>query len=635
MDFFDVVFPVNMGPLTYHWLASRGRICPGMIVTAEVKKSAQYGVVLGRASGHPGGPSKELLDVVFDRPVMSEALIGLLRWMADYYLVPEGIVLKSMVPLEYFKIGKTKRQTRARPVDTMPPPGLALPSISPDVVAQLRTSLSRGSYMTYLLNAPTLSHEIAYSLEVAGGIGNVIILVPEITDIGRLSPFLRELVGDRLTILHGRLSREERRRAMERIFSGASDIVLGTRLAVFAPLRSVSLLCVLQEHDRSYKSPEGVRYHARDVAVMRGYLEKATVMLSSPTPSMESFFNTVKKKYILLTPPERVERPRIEVINLKTAKKVTPYLSRRAVQAAKVCVEGQGRVLFFLNRRGYSLIQCAECSDIRSCPECGIPLIYHKSKGLLECHYCTLTERPSNTCRRCSGTRLETIGAGTQRITAEITKHLHVEPLRIDTDSIRDEPRLRRLADVAAGEKIVVGTKALTGRLGGGDAYKLCVFLNPDIGLHLPDFRSAEILFQEIVGISECVLSDGLIIIQTKMPGNDVFRYLKSYSFTDFLKEELSRRKSLSYPPLSRIIVITVTSKDDARNALEKALPPEDDKIEVIGPLDLSGKTARAYKMILKSQARERLRHYAKEFLMNLKREKGMRVIADVDPISL
>jgi primosomal protein N' (replication factor Y) len=350
---------------------------------------------------------------------------------------------------------------------------------------------------------------------------------------------------------------------------------------------------------------------------------------------MESFFNTVKKKYILLTPPEQIPRPRVEVINMKTAKTVTPYLSQRAVQAAKFCMEEQEKALFFLNRRGYSLIQCAECNDIRSCPECGIPLIYHKSKGLLECHYCTRTEHPSNTCRMCKGTRLEMIGAGTQRIAAEIKKHLHIEPLRFDRDSIRDEPGLRSLADISQGEKIVVGTKAVAGRLGEGDTYKLCVFLNPDISLHLPDFRSAEILFQEIVGTSECVRRNGLIIIQTKMPDNDVFTHMKKYRFTDFSREELSRRKSLAYPPFSRMIVITVTSKSDAGRTVAKALPPEDEKIEIIGPLDLPGKATHTYKMILKSQAKERLRLYAKEFLTNLKHEKGLRVIADVDPISL
>jgi len=594
-----------------------------------------HGIVLGCASGYPPGQLKEISEVIFDIPVMSPALLNLMKWMADYYLAPEGVVLKSMAFMDYFnQPGKKVHKTNpCAPEGAKDIP--ALPQISPDHLSPVIASLSANKYATYLLHEQSLRHEISSLLEILRGICNIIILVPEITHIRVLSPILKDFLRDRLTILHGGLSKGQRRNTLYRILSGDSDIVIGTRIAVFAPLQRVSLLCVLEEQNRAYKNLEGARYHGRDVAVMRGYLGKSTVALFSAAPSLESFHNTVKGKYTLLPQEGRAQRPRIEVIPMKSTKKMTPYLSLRSIQSASNMLKNGKNVLFLINRKGYSLIECAECNNILMCPDCGIPLIYHKIKFLLKCHYCPYTSSVPEACPRCRSLKLDTVGAGTQRIAADLQAYLKKKPLRLDSDAFKDEPGLRDRASDLLGHDVVVATRAVSGRLSLQGTYGLCVFLNPDIGLHLPDFRSSELLFQEIIGVSEHIRYDGLIIIQTKMPEHHVFRFITGYRFKDFFTSELSVRKSLAYPPFSRLIVLKASSLTDLTAFFMKALSHLDDTIEMVGPLHTRVKGTHVWKVLLKSAAKERLGACTKKVIDALRKEKRLRIVVDVDPISV
>lgn len=632
MDLFDVVFPLNIGPLTYKRPSGhKGDLTPGMLVRAEVKRTLQYGIVLGETQGSTGYNVKEIAHIADNGPLYSKQLLKLLTWMADYYVSPAGVALKSMLPREI--LAKSRQLRHEEAAINKGNPSWEPCATDPAVLSPVRESISSGQYRSYLLHVPSVGHEISFLLEAIKGTRNIIILAPEISMVEEMSRVIRDVAGDRLAVLHGQLSGGRKRFAFQQILSGKADIVLGTRTAVFAPLKSLSLIAVLQEQNRAYKNLEGLRYHARDVAVMRGYLEKAPVLLTSPTPSMESFYNTVKGKYVLLQPDIQVRRPAIEVINMKTAKKTTPYISRRALDAATTRVRNGGSVLFFINRKGYSMIQCSECDEIPSCPECGLPLIYHKDGPSLNCHHCNYTSRAPDFCVKCHSAKLEMVGAGTQRIAADLKKLLGAEPLRFDKDALRDDRDLKALSDIHR-EKIIVGTKAVRGKLRSG-AYDLCVFLNPDTGLHLPDFRSSEALFQEILGMAEFTRPDGLIILQTRMPGSGVYKYAKRYRYTDFFADELSVRKSLAYPPFSRLIGITLSSKTDVSGMIANAAAFSDREVEVIGPSSSLRKGIYIWKILMKSRVKEKLNVCVHEFLKQLKDKKGIRTVIDVDPISL
>lgn len=634
MDFFDVIFPLNIGTLTYKGPSGYpGSIMSGMLVQAEIKGSLHFGIIRGKAMHIPRGSVKEIHSVFQDRPIFTPSVMNLIQWMAEYYLVSEGLVLKSIFPKEILETTQSKKKVPT--CGHRPEPAARDLRIDSGVVSTIKESISKKEYKTYLLTVPSLMHEISYLSLIIKKTGNIIILVPEVAHIEEVSAYLHELAGQRLTILHGRLPRAKRRIAFHRILSGDSDVVLGTRLAIFAPLSSLSLIAVLQEHNRSYKNLEGLRYHARDIAVMRGYLEKATVLLSSPCPSLESFHNSTIGKYSSLTPDSNGQRPRVEIINMKTARKMTPHLSKRTMDATASCIKNEGNALLLVNRKGYSILQCADCNSIETCPECSIPLVYHKDKALLKCHYCGHSRNATDICRKCKSSRFEMIGAGTQRIAAEIEHHLHVKPLLLDKDVLKEDPLHRDLHHISLGEKMMVGTKVITKRLPRRESFNLCVFLNPDAQLHLPDFRSPELLFQEIISISEYVKDAGLLLIQTRMPEHYAFRYVKTYNLTSFYNEELSVRKSLSYPPFSRMVLLTITAKGDIEEMLMKALTDTEETVEVIGPVKTSRKGSGQWKFLLKSASKEHLHRYARSILKSLGKRKGVRIVADVDPISI
>lgn len=643
MDYIDVVYPINLGPLTYRVppdLASQ--IKPGMLISAEVKKTVTPGVVIGKSTNPPERNIKEITGILLDQPVLSEPMLRLLKWVADYYIVPAGLALKSILPVEVFK--KTRPSGKQRPADLMPqsdnydfPADLSL-SLS-DITAVIKKSASQKEYKTYLLHVPSMNHEISFAINAVKELRNAIILVPEISHIEMLAPFLKNIFGERMTVLHGQLTKPRKRNVFNDIITGKSDIVLGTRPAVFAPLSSVSLIAVLQEHNRSYKNMEGLRYHARDVAVMRGYLDKAAVLLSSPTPSIESYFNTTKGKYSLLSPDTGITLPKVEVINMKTSKKVTPYLSKRAIDAAAACSRKKVGVLFLINRKGFSMIQCNECNHIDNCPKCISPLVYHKDKRLLICHYCGHSSKLTETCRKCGSAKLDLIGAGTQRIASDIEKYLNIKAFRLDNDTLKENRALKSLPDIVLNEEMIVGTKIITGSLQHKKNLALCVFMNPDINLHLPDFRSPETLFQEFHSVSEHLMRNSLLIIQTRMPENHVYRHMRKHDYPSFYNDELQRRKSLSYPPFSRLALISVTSKNDISKMLTNVMrntgAEAGDAVEAIGPVKLAGEGSNKWKILLKSQAKVSLHIYAHNFIKKLNADKGTRVVVDVDPVSI
>lgn len=649
MELFDVVFPINLGPLTYKTPSHyAGLIKPGMLIKAEIKKSGMTGIVIGRSANPPKGHIKEITGIVADRPVFSASLLSLLKWISGYYITADGIALKSMLPADVFSNSKFKsRQPAAgshgienlqHSSSDLRPLSASTSEIS-EITSPVKESISKKTYKTYLLHAPTTGHEIRCLMDSIEGVRNVIVLVPETAHIEKTAPALIDQFGGRIALLHGKLTKAQKRNAFNRIISGESDIVIGTRIAVFAPLDSVSMISVFQEHNRSYKNLEGVRYNARDVAVMRGYIEKATVLLSSTTPSIESLYNTTTGKYTILKHNIKVLRPKAEILNMKTAKKVAPYLSKRAIEASASCINKKESILFLINRKGYSMVQCKECGHIETCHECSVPLVYHKDKRIMKCHRCGHASRPKDTCRKCNSPKLEMLGAGTQRIASDIKKHLNIEPLRIDKDIMQKDSTLNSLSEIVQNEEMIVATKVITKSLSRKGNIGLCAFLNPDTNLHFPDFRSSERLFQELWNISEQVMHDGLLIIQTAMPESHIYRSFRKYDYDLFCKEEMLSRKTLSYPPFSRLTLITITSKidmgKDIMNAVNAAGIDDGGGIEVIGPFKTSAKGTNHWKLLLKSPAKVRLHVYVHNLLKCLGSNKNLRVIVDVDPISI
>jgi primosomal protein N' (replication factor Y) len=615
VEFFDVVFPLDLGPLTYRAPGSlKKAVLPGMLVRAEIRKSLKNGIVLGPAVTPPEGGIKEVEGVLGDGPVLNPAMLSLVKWMSEYYFRKEGLVLKGMLPREFFEGVKPRRARKApSSLHAVMPPG-ALPvgdEAAASAIKTIRDNARKKYYKTFLLHAPSTRYELSFVLEAIGELKNVIVLCPEHAEVKQIEGALREAAGDRLVVLHSGLARGRRAEAVERISTGLSDIVLGSRSAVFAPLREVSMIAVLREEDASYKEEGGIRYNARDIAVMRGYLEGATVLLSSICPSVESFHNAKEGKYTLLEAPAS-GRPRVRIIDMRGVKTL---VSRKLLGASRARMEKGERVMFLINKKGYSMLQCGDCGSLVTCSRCGIPMVFYKGEGTLRCRYCGQKAPPPETCLACGGL-IGPVGVGVERLEEELRAF---SPIGVQSKSA-----LKVLMETEA--KLAVGTKLLSRRPELREGFSLAGVMNADAHLYIPDFRSTERAFQDLLYTAERVRPDGDIFIQTRSPGAGLFRYMRRYDFKGFYRDVLREREALMYPPFSRMALFT-TEGD------QPPVLPRLNGVEVLGPIaSLTKRGKRVWKILLKAPSRKALRQGVRQVLKGL---RGGKATVDVDPISI
>ena len=274
MRCFDILFTINLGPLTYicpEPLAET--VQPGMVIQAPLKNKMTPGIIIGKNSSPPPGPLKEFQMLPGENAQMSMPMLKLIKWMADYYIAPEGLVLKQTLPKELF----VKTIPRKGRKEGLPPVSINFINIRPEEIRDITTEYSSSKYQGFLLHAPSLLYEYSMAFTLLGTRRTIIIVLPDTGQADLLYAAFRDQYEERLCLLHGDISSGRRSEYIEGILSGRHDIVIGTRSALFAPLKKVSLIIVLNEHSPSYKVEEGVRYNMRDVAVMRGFMEKASV----------------------------------------------------------------------------------------------------------------------------------------------------------------------------------------------------------------------------------------------------------------------------------------------------------------------------------------------------------------------
>jgi len=638
MEFIDVLFPINLGPLTYKCPDNLiDKALPGMLVSAPLKKQVTKGIILGKSPKPVSGEIKNITEIHGESPMLEPPLLKLLDWMSDYYIANKGVVLKNMLPKEAFKKVKAReiqgREQRAESREQRP-----LDEIEENIISAINGSVVNKEYKTFLLHAPTSFYEISFirKLLQTRQQGSAIILVPEIVHTSHIEPFIREIAGEKLCILHSAMSHGRRSATIEKILSGECNVVLGTRAAVFAPLKNASLLLVMQEHSSSYKTEEGLRYNARDVAVMRGYLEKATVVLSSICPSLESVYNVKQNKYTFLKPEASVQRPKIRILNMYNEKQPAQNISKTVIDAAASAIKKNERIMFVINRKGYSLLVCKECDNTETCNSCGIPLIFHKDDKTLRCHYCGFSSLPPEKCKKCGSFKIELIGTGIQRVEENIKKLFNIDPVRLDSDRIEKKAAKAGLSEMIKGETIVLGTKLMTKRLTSQDGFDMGAVLNADIYINLPDFRAIEKAYQELSAIADKIKPLGRVFIQTRMPRNYLFKFIRNYDYAGFCGEELSKRKEMSYPPYSKIALITFKGGDYDDNmvaAVIKRLAEDNKDLEILGPsVSMSRKGRKERTMLIKTTSKTKLHSSAKEFLKLAEGCKNLKISIAVDP---
>jgi len=638
------------------------KAAPGQRVIVPLGNTTRTGFIVGFSDRPADFEVKEALDIPDEDPLIPSGLMDLTRWIASYYHTPWGMALSQALPPGLDE-GRPARPRKGVHEDEVPYGRESVPVLNPAqeaAVGGIAGAVNIGAFQTFLLHGATGSGKTEVylrAIEALKGSGKgAIVLVPEIALTPQLVRRFRARFGPEVAVLHSGLTDSQRRSEWWRIRRGEATVAVGARSAVFAPFESLGIIVVDEEHDGSYKQEEGVRYHGRDVAVMRAKMSGCPVVLGSATPSLESYYNAKKGKYTLLELPGRVAgrpMPEVKVVDLRSYPSEYP-LTPPLVKAAGERLDRGEQALFFLNRRGYSdFLLCRDCGHVPMCPSCSISLTYHKGDGSLKCHWCGGDVRPMAVCPKCGGDRIKYMGGGTERVQKELEKLFDSHKVtRVDKDTVKERGAYSRLlGEVASGESsILLGTQMVAK---GHDmpGIGLVGVVLADSGLHHPDFRAAERTFQvvtQVAGRSGRGDVPGEVVIQTFQPEHYAIRHAAKHDYAGFYEEEIAFRKELGYPPFSRLalLVLKAVKQEKALAGAEAALrhfrlAAKGSGVEILGPAPAPVKRVRSkyrYFLVLKSPSATKLHKVLDAGLKSLTEKKALSactIEVDVDPQSM
>ena len=597
-------------------------LVPGTLVRVPLGRREVTGIVwpdgteTRRAPVDPAIDVKSLLHALTALTPLNARWCELIEFAAGYYQRGIGEVALSVLPPELRKLDDTQVRHRiarlhkavaaSEPVHARAAASRSSPELDAaqtQALAELRAMQSPthepgpASAPTVLLHGITGSGKTEIYLRAAAQAlaegRQVLVLVPEINLTPQLEArFTERFAGRHIVSMHSGLTPARRLRSWLAAHLGLADLVLGTRLAVFASMPRLGLIVVDEEHDPSYKQQEGARYSARDLAVYRGKLEGATVLLGSATPSLESWQRADEGRYRRLSLPARIgggALPAVRLVDMNQQPRVKggAAISPPLLAALQQRIARGEQSLVFLNRRGYApVLHCGDCGWKSGCPHCSAWRVFHKLDRTLRCHHCGYTERVPRACPDCGNLDIAPMGRGTERLEEQLGELL-TQPdgqtariARIDADSTRGKGELEaRLGAVHAGEvDVLVGTQMITK---GHDFRRITLVaaVNPDTSLFSSDFRAPERLFALLMqaagraGRDAAQAAASEMWVQTWHPQHALYAALRRHDFEAFAASQLAERRMAGLPPFSHLALLRAEARtaDAARSFLQAA----------------------------------------------------------------
>jgi len=638
-----------------------------MRAVVPFRSRREIGIIVDHAEAPSGVAAKRVHSLPDPQPVLSETMLALCKWIADYYVVPLGVAIRTALPAALTSKAAPEPSQKTRRVvairEDLPSlihrdrvfarspqqralfelieslggeaavshlterlsfsasvlKGLVargLVTVADEVVARdpfasratkpparhtpsaaqsnaIDAMIRRTGGEVYLLHGVTGSGKTLVYIELLRHVvmeqgKTAIVLVPEIALTPQTVDRFRAVFGDKIAVLHSALSEGERYDEWLALKRGQKRIAVGARSAIFAPLENLGAIVVDEEHESSYKQGETPRYHAREVAIVRARSEGAVVALGSATPSLESWTNAESGKYTLLTLPERVgaaRLPKIDVVDRReaSAARVAVGLgSRDAKDWLRLVISEEletaladrlakkEQSILLLNRRGYAaFVQCGECGDVPTCPNCSISLTFHRTPERLVCHYCMHNEPMRTSCPRCKGVVLRQRGLGTQQVERLlIDRFSSARIARMDVDTTSGKWAHATILDrVGAGEvDILLGTQMIAKGLDFPNVTLVGV-VDADVGINLPDFRASERCYQllsQVAGRAGRGPKGGRVLIQTKVPSHHAVKCAVAHDYAGFVRQELEGRVSPAYPPNIRLANVVFSGTTEA-----------------------------------------------------------------------
>lgn len=479
-----------------------------------------------------------------------------------------------------------------------------------------------------------------------------IVLVPEISLTPQTLARFEKRFGKRVAVFHSALSEGEKYDEYRRVARGEVNVIVGTRSAIFAPLKDISYIIMDEEHSDSYKQENSPRYDTKMVALERCKYHKAKLILGSATPTLESYARALKGVYHLVNLKERVggrSLPKVEFVDMNKALATAKgHFSLELIKRIEETLRGGEQVILLLNRRGYSsVLSCKNCGYVMKCPNCDISLTYHKTNNMLRCHYCGYATNYPKVCPECKEEALRDLGVGTEKIEEEVKSLFgNSKVLRMDVDTTSKKNAHQKIIEsFGKGEaNILIGTQMVAKGLDFPNVTLVGV-LNTDTSLMIPDFRSSEATFDllsQVAGRSGRA-KEGLVIFQTYNKDHYAISCASNHDYLTFYKEEMAIRKMMKYPPYYYLVLVKISGKDEnscLKEAVrcEKVLKKYLDKTILLGPtkaMIFKKMNIYTYQIILKYQYQDNLYEILDKLLNYYATKKIVEVSVTFNPVHL
>jgi len=661
----------------YHYSIPEGlkqNVKIGLQVLVPFGKSKSVGYVVGFVETSDVKGIKEILEVLSPYPLFSEASVELAKWMANYYNCYIMTALKVVMPPATTKIEKRALKVKLRkPLykETLNPKSEFLNKsqiinpkrfqfeLTPEqetALGSIKNDIDSGKFSVSLLFGITGSGKTEVYIRAAdhviGSGGSAIILVPEVGLTPQIIERASEHFGDKLSVYYSDMQDKERERVWTEVSEGQNRVVLGTRSALFLPVKDLKLIVIDEEYENTYKSDQSPRYHAREVAMHMAKQAKAPVVLGSATPSIETYYHAKCGEFKLLELPKRIDNkplPPVTVVDMRDEIKAKNYnvLSRKLRKEIKSAYQRKEQAILFINRRGYfSFVMCRACGHTIECPKCSISLIYYMNDKKLRCNHCGYSSEAPIICPKCQSSQIKYFGGGTQRIEQEVAGIIpQARILRLDRDTVRKKGSYEAIirSFISGSADVLIGTQMVTKGLDIGSVTLVGV-VAADIGLNIPDFRAAEHTFQlitQVAGRAGRHNLAGQVVVQTYNPENYAIKFASDHNYDGFYDEEIENRKELGYPPFGDLINIII-SGEKAKNAenvsqdivkfINKRIGGDGQALgPVVAPIaKLKGNYR--YEILVKGKDLGMLRKAVVDSAGSIVKLGGVKIIVDVDP---
>ncbi len=586
----DVAVPFRVAG-SFHYEATpeiASQIGIGSVIEVPFRNRSTVGFVLGfpETTTVDSSRLKTIQSVVADAPLFDDSMLGFLRWVSEYYCHPLGEVIAAAIPRHSWQKRATRTSKRSAASTASPDQTDLLSGSIPEQLTE-EQSIAIAKILDPNEVRPCLLHGVTGSGKTEvyirclqsfaeKGLG-AIVLVPEIS----LTPLLVARFSARfpgqVAVWHSHLSPRERQREWDRVQKGDARIVIGARSAVFAPVKNLGCIIVDEEHETSFKQEDELRYHARDMAIVRASRTGARVILGSATPSVESYFHTTTGKFSYARLSRRVQErpmPVVKLVDLKLESErivEIPWLSRSLDLALKRVLSQKQQAILYLNRLGFAhLLYCGDCGHSWRCINCDIGLTYYRSPRALRCHYCGMRKAVPPQCSECQGVHIQTIGFGTEQVERTLRERFpQAQIARMDRSAVTTKKELEALLERIARRDvdIVIGTQMIAK---GHDfpGITLVGILNADANLNIPDFRAYERTFQmltQVAGRAGRAEDRGEVLVQTVLPEHPILSTIFTKPSEEFYQTELELRRKHRFPPFCRLALVRFQHKNSAR----------------------------------------------------------------------